>query len=266
VNRVNPVFPAEVNAHSVPEDKPTAMDGIDELPLPYIEMDAHGVITRANRATIELAPLDRSQLIGMMAWNLVATDEKDPSFAAYCSTLESGKGPEVVRRSVCDRSGRFRTYDLHRNLMRDDAGNPSGMRMLCVDVTEETKALEDAQRTNLWFASVMDSMCEAILVTDAVGFIRSANPAAERLLGCQASELTGMPIEEGLPVLAYFPGNSSECTFTKWLEGPMKGYATVLDRKQCEIHVGMEVSPIVDKENGSTNGVVILLRKVDVGS
>jgi PAS domain S-box-containing protein len=265
VNRVNPVLPAEVDAQPATADRPAAMDSIDELPLPYLEMDAHGMITRANRATIELSPLDRGHLIGQMAWDLVAMDEKDPSFAAYCSTLESGKGPDVVRRSICDRSGRFRTCDLHRTLIRDEAGNPSGMRMLCVDVTEEAKALEDARRKNTWFESVMDSLCEAIVVTDAVGFIRSANPAAERLLGCQAAELAGMPIEKGLPVLSHFPGDTTECTFTKWLEGPMRGFATVLDRKQCTIHVRIGASPIVDKENGSTVGVVILLRRVDVG-
>ena len=25
---------------------------IDELPLPYVEIDAHGIVTRANRATL----------------------------------------------------------------------------------------------------------------------------------------------------------------------------------------------------------------------
>jgi PAS domain-containing protein len=150
----------------------------------------------------------------------MAADEKDPSFAAYCLALESGEEPEAVRRSLYDRSGQFRTYEMHRSLMRDADGNPCGMRMLCVDVTETRKELEDARRRNAKLESVIESMCTAVLVTDAVGFIRSANPAAEELLGWQTSELRGVSIEEGFPVLAYLGGGRSELTFSMALEGP----------------------------------------------
>ena len=85
----------------------TANDPIDELPLPCIEMDAFGVVTRANRATMALHPPERGELVGKMVWDFMAADEKDPSFAAYCSTMEAGAEPEVVRRSLYDRSGHF---------------------------------------------------------------------------------------------------------------------------------------------------------------
>lgn len=45
-----------------------AQDAIDELPLPYIEMDAAGIITRANRAALALYPREHGELIGRMAW------------------------------------------------------------------------------------------------------------------------------------------------------------------------------------------------------
>jgi PAS domain S-box-containing protein len=243
---------------------PAAMAPIDELPLPYIEMDAHGIITRANRATLALHPLERGQLIGKIAWDLMAADEKDPSFAAYCSILETGEEPAVVRRSLYDRSGQFRSYDLYRGLVRDSQGNPAGMRMLCVDVTEATRALEEARRSSLWLQSVMKSIREAVIVTDAVGFICWANPAAEELFGCNAAELTGMLIEQGMPIVSYLCGDKTELTFTNSLECPLKGVATVLDRKGSELHVELGTSPIFDRENGSTTGVVLVLRRLEV--
>ena len=75
-----------------------------------------------------------------------------------------------------------------------------------------------------------------------------------------------MSIEEGLPIVAFLPGGRSECTFTAWLERPMRGIATILNRERHEIHVGIGASPIQDKENGSTIGAVILARAVEISS
>ena len=202
--------------------------------------------------------------MGKLAWNFMAADEKDPSFAAYCTTILTGETPAVVRRSLYDRSGQFRTYELHRNLVRDGDGNPAGMRMLFVDVTEAKQALEDALRTSMQLQSVMESMGEAVIVTDSVGFIRQVNPAAEELLGWKATELTGRLIEEGVPILAYLSGDRSELDFTLSLEGPSKGLATILDHGRREMHVELRTSPIFDKENGSTTGVVLVVRRLEL--
>jgi PAS domain S-box-containing protein len=265
---VNALTPAEAAARNVPAKAPAAADRadlnpFDQLPLPYVEIDAHGIITSANRACLALHHLANGELIGRMAWDLVATDEKDPSFAAYCSTLESGDEPAVVRRSLYDRSGQFRTYEIFRRLIHDPEGNPAGMRMICVDVTDAKNAFEDARRSSVWLQSVLDSICEAIVVTDSLGFIRSANPAAEALLGWKASELTGVSIEEGLPIQAFLSGDRSELTFSLSLEKPAKATATILDRERREMHVEIGSSPIYDKENDSTTGVVLILRKLE---
>lgn len=264
MNCVNPVSTAEHAAHPASSGANAATDCIDNLPLPYLELDVHGVIIRANRATLALHPADRGELIGQTAWDLVAADEKDPSFASYCLALESGEKPQAVLRSLCDRSGQFRAYEIHRGQVRDAQGKVTGMRLLCVDVSEAKKALEAAQRKSLWLESVIASVCEAIVVTDAVGFIRSVNPAAETLLGWQAEELTGMSIEEGLPIVAFRPGGCSACTFTRWLEGPLKGIAAILNRQRQQIQVGLGIAPIVDNPNGLTTGAVLLLRKIEI--
>lgn len=257
---MNPVPQAEDTRENLQTAASLATDPIDDLPLPYIEMDAFGVVTRANRATMALHPPERGDLVGKMVWDLMAADEKDPSFAAYCSTMEAGAEPEVVRRSLYDRSGQFRTYELYRKLIRDERGAGAGMRVIFVDVTERLKTLEEAHRARLWLESIMESVWEAVIVTDSVGFIRMANPAAEKLLKASQGELVGMLIEEGLPITACAGGNRSELQFNNWLQFPSRGAATVLDRERKEIRVELSTSPIFDKETRSTTGVVYILR------
>ena len=127
----------------------SGLDAIDELPLPYLEMDARGYITRANRATQALHPKELGSLIGRMAWELIASDEMEQSCAAYLSLMESGVDPPRVLRHFYTRSGEYRTYELHRSLIRDAEGRPAGMRMLCVDVTQAQRVLEEAQRARM---------------------------------------------------------------------------------------------------------------------
>ena len=51
-----------------------------------------------------------------------------------------------------------------------------------MDVTEAHLAQEEARNAQLWLESILDSLAEAVIVTDALGFIRNVNPAARGVL------------------------------------------------------------------------------------
>jgi PAS domain S-box-containing protein len=244
----------------------TAMIDIDELPLPYVEIDAGGIITRANRAARALQHPRQGELIGMTGWDLMAIDEKEFSSAAFLSYMVSGQDPPVMHRSIFDRSGRFRTYEFHRSLIHDPEGKPAGMRMVFVDVTESKKALEDARRDRQWLESAMSSMPLAVILTDILGVVRSSNPAAEELSGFTARELTGKVIEEAMPILAYESLDGVTFDRREVIERRSKGIATLLSRDGKEVKVEIGTSPILDKDTGAVSGVAAILRKVEGAS
>jgi PAS domain S-box-containing protein len=235
---------------------------IDHLPLPYLEIDARGIITRANRATLALHHPEQGELIGRSGWDMMAIDEKDRSSAAFLALMTSGEEPPVIRRSLFDRSGRFRTYEMHRSLIRKGRKKVAGMRMVCMDVTETKQALEEAQRTRQWLESAMRSVAEAVILTDALGVIRSVNPAAEKLSGWSANELTGMAIDEVLPIQER-PGGGAVLDLQVMLQLPCKGAATVMTRDRNQIKVEISTSPIFDKDSGSLSGVAAILRRAE---
>jgi len=241
------------------------LGALDELPVPYIQMDNHGVITHVNRATLSLHPPERGSLIGSTAWELMATDEKEPSCAAYFLLMETGEDPPVIYRSLFDSSGRFRTYQMHRSLIRGVDGKPTGMRMICWDVTESKNALEEACSRNLRLESLFESAPEAILVTDTVGFITSLNRAAEELLGWKDSQLKGEMVEKGLPILAYTPidplPSGEEFNHMTALGSRTRGVATILDRSGQTLRVDISTAPMIEKDGDTTIGVVNILRR-----
>ena len=235
---------------------------IDHLPLPYVEMDARGIITRANRATLALHHPEQGELIGKSAWDLLAIDEKTRSTAAFLSLMASGEDPPVICRSIFVRSGRFRTYEIHRSMIRKSGGRPVGMRMIFMDVTERKNALEEAQRNCEWLENAMHSVAEAVILTDALGVIRSVNPAAEKLSGWSANELMGMAIDEILPVQAR-PCGGSVLDLQVMLQLPWSGAATVMTRQRHQVKVQISTSPILNKNNDSVSGVTAILRRVE---
>ncbi len=239
------------------------IDELDELPLPYVEIDAHGFITRANRATLALHHPEQGDLIGKSGWELMAIDEQDRSSAAFLKHMESGEDPPVMTRAIFDRSGSFRTYEFHRSLMHDAMGKPAGMRMVCVDVTETARVLDGVRSAQHWLKSAIESLAEAVILTDILGVVQSVNPAAEELSGWSASGLIGKTIDELLPTQAFPAGGGVFLDLRALLDRPCKGTAGLLTRERKEVRVEISTSPILDRQSGAITGVVAILRPAE---
>jgi PAS domain S-box-containing protein len=244
----------------------TAMLNIDHLPLPYVEIDTQGIVTRANRAALALQHPQQGSLVGRSGWDSMAIDEKHPSSAAFLSLMASGGEPPVICRSLFDRSGRFRTYEIHRSIVHTPGGKPAGMRMILVDITESKNALDDIQHACQWLESVVRSVSEAVILTDVLGLVLSANPAAEALLGFTARELEGKVIEETVPILEYQSLDGPALDRRAAIEKSCKSVATLSMRNGGKLKVEISTSPILDKINGSVSGVAAILRKVNESS
>jgi PAS domain S-box-containing protein len=240
---------------------PGFSDAIDELPVAYVEMDAHGAITRANRITRATHSSHAGELIGKLAWELMPTEEQALSAAAFASAMETSIEPGVSRRSIYTSANTFRVYDLHRNLIRDADGKPVGMRVASVDVTEAVTAQQEAEKARQWLESVFASMPEAVIVTDALGIVRNVNPAAEDLLGWKAGELIGQDFEE-----AFSPRSLAgqvEVGLVTVLSESVHGVARILDHDRRPRRVEISSSPMLEKAHGFTSGVVNVLRRVE---
>lgn len=240
----------------------TPQEFIDDLPLPYLEIDRNGFITRANRATRALHPADHGDLIGHLAWEAIASDEMASSFAAFCALLESGEAPAVVRRNIFVATGQFRTFELYRALILDENGKPQGMRIVGVDVTESIKALEAARTAALWLHSVVASMPEPVLVADAMGMLRSVNPAAEAFFGWLPNAVYGKLVEQALPLALHAPPPDPPIDFNRALEAPLRTRLTLHDGQSNPVLMELVSSPVADTQTGHLAGVVYLLHRI----
>jgi PAS domain S-box-containing protein len=236
-------------------------DALDEIPIAYVEVNAQGIITRANRAARVFHSAHEGDIVGISAFAFSPTEESEKDQNAFLAMMESGVDPPVTRRELFTGTGEYRIFELHRKLIRDEEGRPTGVRGLTVDITEAQNAHREARRAVQWLESVLESISEAVIVTDTLGFVRLVNSAAETLFGFQAAELIGGPIEVGLPILCLADAARNPLEFSMTLARPQITVATMRNRERQELKVEISTSPILDKETGATMGVVSVWRR-----
>jgi PAS domain S-box-containing protein len=240
----------------------SGLDPIEQLPIAYVEIDAEGRITRSNRAARAMHSPAEEEIAGMHVWEFSPQGHAEADRKSFLAMMSSGVEPPTIRRSLYA-NGEFRTYELHRTFIRDAEERAVGVRGVTFDVTEAENAHEEAHQARIWMESVLDSMAEAIVITDALGFIRSVNPATEALFGWTGAELKGKVIEKAFPLLDYFSESRVPLSFNMALQSGSRGIATFLDRERRELRVEISTSPVVDKEKGFTIGVVSVMRRID---
>lgn len=233
---------------------------IDEIPVGYMEVDRDGRILRVNQACCQMQEMTSEQLLGQTPWDYMALEEVEKSLESFRAVIASGAEPVPVQRSIYTAGGEFRTYEIHRGLIRNSDGAIAGMRLVYFDITESKANHEEAHQTKLWLQSALASLDEAVIVTDALGFVRMMNPAAEKLTGWTAAELTGKSIQSGCPILKFTPVDKNQAHVRMGLDGPCKGHARLLNHNREEMTVFINASPIFDPQQGYTTGVVQLWR------
>ena len=256
VRRMNDTFSA------IPSPTGNAdLDAIEQLPIAYVEVNADGMITRSNRAARAMHSPAGEEIAGMHVWEFSLEGQAEADRRSFLAMMSSGVEPPTARHSLYA-NGEFRTYELHRTLIRNAEGRAVGVRGVTFDVTETEIAHKEAHCARMWLESVLDSMTEAVVITDALGFIRSVNPATEAMFGWTAAELKGKVIEKAFPLQAYFAESGVRLSFNMALQNGSRGVATLIDRERRELRVEISTSPVVDKENGFTIGVVNVMQRV----
>jgi len=235
---------------------------MDEMPTAYIELDLDGHITLANPAACALQQQSEAQLLGCTPWQFMPSREAAKSIDTFIAIILASAPLEPIRRSSYTANGECRTHELHCCLRHGEDGKIAGLRVVLFDVTEMQRANEEALKTRAYLESVLMSMSVAIVVTDALGFVRLMNPAAESLSGWTSEEMLGRPLEDRIPFVGSEAVSGSPFNLPIALDGPSKGVARFLNHAGKQISVEISTSPILDPTHHCTTGIVSVWRPI----
>ncbi len=144
-------------------------------------------------------------------------------------------------------------------------GTILGVLNLAQNKTEAVLAQQRLRASEAQAQRVLNSIGDAVIVTDADGHIRSMNPVAEALTEWPLREARGRPLEDVFSIISEATRLSRENPVSKAKRlGTSVGLANhtiLLSRDGRETHIDDSAAPI-RKEDGSVAGVVLVFRDI----
>ena len=142
--------------------------------------DMQGHYRFANRAGSPTAEQTADSVLGKTAHDLFSAADADALKRHDDEVLAAGRNIQFTE--TLDTPLGRRTQRVIKGPLRDHEGRVIGLFGVAHDITEEQQAQTELRQREAHYRSVFDVLGEGILVRDADGYVRSSNPAAQRLL------------------------------------------------------------------------------------
>ncbi|MFW6193594.1 MAG: EAL domain-containing protein [Gemmatimonadota bacterium] len=154
--------------------------------------DASGEILEANERAAEMLGREPDELVGMSVLDLHPRAGVDAARRALERTVEEGGGQFDLLFRRAD--GEEWLGQVATSLVRVE--DRTFFQAVFRDVTERTEARCAIERQRAMLSRILATITEGILLTDAEGDFRYANPAAEEMLGLEESEIAGRAYDD----------------------------------------------------------------------
>ena len=165
------------------------VDLYDFAPVGYLTLSATGAVQEANLTAAALLGVERGALRRRRFDTLVVPAEK-PRWRALLSAARQGAGAQhATLKLVRDGGAPFDALVIGQVTETGDLD--SAVRLTFTDVTEQLRSKDDVRQADRRYAHLVESMPIGMVYQDMLGFIRSANPAAERILGVSLEQMQG---------------------------------------------------------------------------
>jgi len=119
----------------------------------------------------------------------VHPDDREPMLAGLEKLFEQGEHLHEYRFLHAD--GRYRWMHDNLHLIYDDNEEPEEIIGLWSDITERKLTAAALQSSENRIRAIIDTVVDGIVTIDRRGIIQTFNPAAERIFGYSAEEVTG---------------------------------------------------------------------------
>ncbi|HEX4931434.1 MAG TPA: PAS domain S-box protein [Gaiellaceae bacterium] len=166
-------------------------DTLENIGLVAAGIDAHGMITFANDALLELTGWSREEVVGHDWFDLF--DDNPYVRADFLAQMDLGTIRPHFEGAIRTRSGERREIAWSSTLQHDESDAVAGITTLGEDVTERHQADALLRSREELFRSLIENATDVITILSADGTSLYESPSVERLLGWKPEELVGRP-------------------------------------------------------------------------
>ena len=173
-------------------------DLYDFAPCGYVALDEHGLIRELNLTAAGMLGVERARLLGT-PFHLHVAREDAAVFREHLRQLTPAHDRAATElRLVCKRGGSLPVL-LQSARVPESATAGHDCRTTITDLTARKHAEAALRDSEARLRAIVDSAVDGIITIDEHGVIESFNPAAEKLFGYSAAEITGRTISALMP-------------------------------------------------------------------
>jgi two-component system sporulation sensor kinase A len=223
-------------------------------------VDKNGIITSFNKEAEIKTGNDRQEVIGKSFVDVLATEEmKKLEMGRFRKRLETRES-KPYKTMMKTRSGEGR-YTLVNSLrLQNERGEVTGLACIVKDVPGRKRAEQEMKRAKYLLEMVVDSIADAIVMTDNKGLITFYNEGATEIFGHHRSDIMGKP------VLDFYVKKKDAQRVKQMLikskEGKISDFETqFLNREGKTVFVNMSATLIRD-EKGKAVGTLGINRDI----
>lgn len=149
------------------------------------EVDKEGVVVSANERFAEQLGRPLSAIVGRKWTSFVAEESREPALVEESRTIRG----EFFESRLRFRTARGDPFVAAVKYIPISSKPPSGFHVIVKDVTDLVAAEEALRVSEERYRSVVETMDEGVMITDAKGRILSHNPACLNILEITGEEL-----------------------------------------------------------------------------
>jgi PAS domain S-box-containing protein len=186
---------------------------LDTIPSPLFYKDADGVYRDCNRAFAEeIIGRPREEIVGKTLFELSTSIPAELAREYHQRDLDllASGGRQSYEGLVKTVGGELRHHLFHKAVFTNSDGEAVGLIGLMLDIHDRTQAEQEVLNHRERLRILLESIQDGVITVSDDGTIRSLNPAAERVLGCDASEVVGRSAVEVLRIRDENSGKSIE--------------------------------------------------------
>jgi diguanylate cyclase (GGDEF)-like protein/PAS domain S-box-containing protein len=230
-----------------------------------ITTDMQGVIQSWNTAARSIFGHAPEKVIGTKA-DMLYLPGSEANFNALLQHLSNIEDVYECKATLVNDAGQPVHVSSSVSPHYDEHGQHIGKIAIIRDVTRQVVA-ERALRTEKELAQVtLQSIGDAVVVTDAQGLIKYLNPAAESLLGLETNAAAELPFNKAVLLHDEMTREALECPVARCLRdqaaAKCTGNAALINARGEEVSVENSAAPIFGR-NHELTGVVVVLSNVN---
>ena len=237
---------------------------IDQIHDSVVSTDLQGFINSWNIGAEKLFGISKDKAIGQHI-RIVYPKEKHANLQKQIFEPLNAKGFHELRVRMLRKSGTSFHAHLSLSLQHDKNNTPIGIIAYAMDITSQVLAEKALKISEKNLETTLNSIADAVIVTDTEQHITRMNPIAEQLTGWSLTEVAGKPIES---VFLMAARKSDETVINPVAQTIIEKKiikqlptSNLITRTGLILQITASAAPIIDNNNQLT-GVILVFHDV----